>query len=312
LPLGWAWLVLVFFSLSPGKRDVYILPLLPMVALALAPLLAGLLRRRGPRRLLFALTLSLALVLALAAAVAMLGHPAWAQRMEQGLDPRLWRVLLAIGIAGIIAALMTRVRHAAPGWLLFAGVLWMLYGLWGYPVLNGERSARDVMREAREVAGAGAPIGLVAWKEQNLLMAQGPVVEFGFLQSAARQFAAAVRWQRQDRARRWVFIRGSAMGDCVDRRQAVNLGRANQRDWWMFRAAAVRPGCFPGAGAKHASVRVGAGSSLIRSPARAKPACIQARLSTLSVRRCGAVASRPAGALTVNHALTNRAGRRPS
>jgi 4-amino-4-deoxy-L-arabinose transferase-like glycosyltransferase len=253
LPLGWALLVLVFFSLSPGKRDVYILPLLPMVALALAPLLAGLLRRRGPRRLLFALTLSLGLVLALAASVAMTTRPAWAQRMEQGLDPHMWRVLLAIGIGGIIAALATRVRHAATGWLLFAGVLWGLYGAWGYPVLNGERSALDVMREAREVAGAGVPIGLVAWKEQDLLMAQGPVVEFGFLQPAARQFAAAVRWQRQDRTRRWIFIREPAMGDCVDRRQAVNLGRANHRDWWMFRADAVRSGCIPGTGAKHAA-----------------------------------------------------------
>ena len=253
LPLGWALLVLVFFSLSPGKRDVYILPLLPMVALALAPLLAGLLRKRGPRRLLFALTLALGVALALVAGLAMAVHPAWAQRMERGLDPHMWPVLLAIGIAGIIVASITRARRAAIGWLLFAGVLWGVYGAWGYPVLNGERSALDVMREARAVAGAGAPIGLVAWKEQDLLMAQGPVAEFGFLQSAARQFAAAVRWQRQDRARRWIFIRESAMGDCVDRRQAVSLGRANQRDWWMFRADAVRPGCLPGTDAEPAA-----------------------------------------------------------
>jgi hypothetical protein len=38
--------VVLFFSIPHGKRDVYILPALPMFCLALAPLLPGLLKRR--------------------------------------------------------------------------------------------------------------------------------------------------------------------------------------------------------------------------------------------------------------------------
>jgi len=53
LLLGWALLVLVFFSASPGKREVYIFPMLPALALAASPLLAGLLRRRGVRAVLW-------------------------------------------------------------------------------------------------------------------------------------------------------------------------------------------------------------------------------------------------------------------
>ena len=49
LPLAWWALVLVFFSIPDGKRDVYILPALPMMCLALAPLLPGLLRKAWPR-----------------------------------------------------------------------------------------------------------------------------------------------------------------------------------------------------------------------------------------------------------------------
>ena len=41
LPLAWVLLVLVFFSLSPGKRGVYIMPALPALALASLPFLAG-------------------------------------------------------------------------------------------------------------------------------------------------------------------------------------------------------------------------------------------------------------------------------
>jgi 4-amino-4-deoxy-L-arabinose transferase-like glycosyltransferase len=245
LPLGWFLLVLVFFSISPGKRDVYILPTLPMVALALAPLLPGLLRKRQVRWAIFALTAVLSVVLTLAATLALTRHPAWATRMEQSLDPQLWWLLLVIGGAGLCIAACTRIRRAPLGWLLLASVLWGLYGLWAYPMLNGERSARDVMAHARAIAGPDATIGLLAWKEQNLLMARGPVTEFGFLQPWPQQFAQATAWLRADPGRRWVFSLDAAMGACVTRRHAHYVGHANRRNWWMFQAGAVIPGCLP-------------------------------------------------------------------
>lgn len=245
LPLGWAVLVLLFFSLSPGKRDVYILPALPMVALALAPLMPGLLRRRGVRIAVFALTVLLAGTLAAASALAIHRHPAWTLKIEQSLDPRIWWMLLAIGVAGLAIAALTRVRRAPLGWLLFAGVLWSVYGVWGYPLLNGDRSARDVMVEARAIAGPQATIGLLAWKEQNLLMAQGPVTEFGFRKPWPRQYAEAIAWLEGDPAQRWIFSLDEAMGACVDRARAIHVGHANRREWWMFRRDAVIPGCIP-------------------------------------------------------------------
>lgn len=248
LPLGWIVLVLLFFSFSPGKRDVYILPALPMTALALAPLLPGLLRRRSVRIALFALTLLLAGALTVAASLAVLRHPAWAGRIEQSLDPRIWWMLLGVGVPGLVVVTFTRIRRAALGWLLFASVLWGLYGLWGYPMLNGDRSARDIMARARAIAGPEATIGLLAWKEQNLLMAQGPVAEFGFLEPWPQQYGDAIAWLRQAPTQRWVFSLDEAMGSCVDRHRATYVGHANRREWWMFRIDAVRPGCVPPSG----------------------------------------------------------------
>ncbi|MEP6898660.1 MAG: glycosyltransferase family 39 protein, partial [Rhodanobacter sp.] len=245
LPLGWFVLVLLFFSFSPGKRDVYILPALPMVALALAPLLPGLLRRRDIRWSIFGLTLSLCTALTVAAALALRLRPGWAVQFEQSLDLRIWWLLLAIGVAGLIIIVFTRVRRAPLGWLLFAGILWSMYGLWGYPMLNGDRSAREVMTRARILAGPDATIGLLAWKEQNLLMAQGPVAEFGFLKPWPQQYADAVAWLRAQPAQRWLFSLDDAMGICVDRRRAIHVGRANRRDWWMFKLDAVTTGCVP-------------------------------------------------------------------
>jgi hypothetical protein len=58
-------------------------------------------------------------------------------------------------------------------------------------LLDDENSAREVMRRARSMAG-DAEIGLVAWKEQNLLQAQGPVVEFGFRRPVDAQLRAGI------------------------------------------------------------------------------------------------------------------------
>ncbi len=248
LPLCWAVLVVLFFSISPGKRDVYILPALPMTALALAPLLPGLLRKQGVRMAIFALTLVLSAIISTAAALALAWHPAWAVPFEQSLDPHIWRLLLSIGLAGLVIVALTRVRRAAIGWLAFATVLWSVYGLWGYPMLNGDRSASDVMQRARAIAGPQATIGLLAWKEQNLLMTQGPVAEFGFLKPWPEQYADATAWQRAAPSQRWIFSLDTAMGQCVDRKKATYVGHANRREWWLFKADAVLPGCVPHSG----------------------------------------------------------------
>lgn len=245
LPLGWVVLVVLFFSISPGKRDVYILPALPMMALALAPLLPGLLRLHGVRRAICGLTVLLAGVLTMAAVLAMSIHPAWARKIDASLSPHVWPMFLSIGVAGLVIAMFTRMRHAPLGWLMFAAVLWGTYGLWGYPMLNGAHSASDVMVRARVIAGPEATIGLVAWKEQNLLMARGPVTEFGFMRPWPQQYAEAVRWLNEDPAHRWIFSLDDAMGQCVDRQHAIHVGRANRREWWMFKPDAIVRGCIP-------------------------------------------------------------------
>src|SRR3546814_8209978 len=66
-------------------------------------------------------------------------------------------------------------------------VLWCGWGLAIAPQLDGESSSRDLMREARDLAGPGTEVGLVAWREQNLLQARGPTVEFGFTRTPVQR-----------------------------------------------------------------------------------------------------------------------------
>jgi len=76
-------------------------------------------------------------------------------------------------------------------------------------------------------------------------MAIGPTREFGMTEPAATQFARATAWQAKDPAHRWIFSLDAAMGQCVERAKAHPLGHSNRRQWWLFRAGAVVPGCTP-------------------------------------------------------------------
>lgn len=134
LLLGWAALVLLFFTASPGKREVYVLPMLPAMALAVAPLLPGLLRRLCVRRYLFGYSLLLMLATG-ALGVMMLTDSPWAQAqlarraMPDTLLPVFGDGLLTFAIAVATLAVWLRVRRAATLVLLTHGLLWMLYGL---------------------------------------------------------------------------------------------------------------------------------------------------------------------------------------
>ena len=74
LLLGWSALVLLFFSASPGKREVYIFPMLPALCVAAAPLLPGLLKRVGVQRTLLGYLLVLSLGMC---ALAVAGLAGW-------------------------------------------------------------------------------------------------------------------------------------------------------------------------------------------------------------------------------------------
>ncbi len=245
LPLAWVVLVVLFFSLSSGKRGVYILPALPMAALTLAPLLAELHQRLGVRVAVLLLTLVLSLTLTGAGITGLVSHADWAARIEASISPAIWYLPLATGVVGLVAVAWTRIKRAPLGWVLFVSFLWASLGLYGYPLLNGDRSAAEIMQEAREKVGPDVTLGLVAWKEQNLLQARGPVTEFGFLKPWQEQYTEAVAWLKADPASRRLFIREAAMGECVRRDEAIQLDRANRRDWWLVPARAIIPNCVP-------------------------------------------------------------------
>ena len=251
--LGWSLLVLVFFSASAGKREVYILPALPALCLAAAPLLRALTSRPGARRLLRTYLLVLAALLLSTSLVLLLDAQGLASSLasERGLSAadlqRLGWALLATGSLAALVALATW-RRPTRGVVAVTVVLWLGHGLGIAPTLDASSSGRALMASAVAHLPAGAELGLVAWTEQLLLHAPAGTVDFGFEKPWPVQWRAAASWQQAVPARRWLLTSTGALDPCVDASRSVALGSANRRDWLLLHSSAWLPQCTPGAG----------------------------------------------------------------
>jgi len=179
--LGVATLIVLFFSVSPAKRGVYIFPALPAVALAMAPLIAGLIRRSDVARLALGLAGIIAgATLAGAAAAMCIQLPRKAARdlTEQNLVVTDFAPpLLVIGVGAVLLAVVLR-RRGVIAFVAITCWAWFALGWLGYPTL-ATRSPRAFM--ARVDAKLGArELGMINWREQFVLMSPRPVATFGY------------------------------------------------------------------------------------------------------------------------------------
>lgn len=250
LLLGWIVLIILFFTFPKGKRDVYIMPALPLLALLVGSQLQFVTAQPWFRRVVLAFVSLLGVVFLLAGALAWSGHLSAANRLleQRGLEAggaQLWLFVLSVGLVACVSALWLRVRRSVLAMLLTLAAIWLGFGFWAYPVLNDSTSAVLVMRKTGEMIGKDAELGLVAWKEQNLLHADRPAKDFGFLKPWPQQLAQAQQWQAQQPAQRWLFVLRDAFGACVDADKAQYVGHANRREWYLLRADAFRRGCDP-------------------------------------------------------------------
>jgi 4-amino-4-deoxy-L-arabinose transferase-like glycosyltransferase len=179
LPLGWALLVVGFFSLSPGKRGVYIVPAIPAVTIAAAPYLKDLWLRRGPQIAGLVLTIAIGLV----AAALYFYATAWAPERAAGLTedagPIPWHTVLSIAVIALLAAIICRVRAGLGALAFTLGSLWLFMGWVVAPAMNGTRSGSDFVAAALAAAPRDHELGMVAYKEQFLLYIDRPIVNFG-------------------------------------------------------------------------------------------------------------------------------------
>jgi len=194
LPLFWALIVLVFFSVSPGKRGIYILPALPALAFAAMPFLESLLARTGVRRAGFVVGGAFFLAAAVLV-VAFLTNAGFAvkaiEAAELGGVASLYVYLVLCG-AGLAFAAW---RAPLAAWPVALGSLAIVFSYLIAPAMNGQRSGRDFVRNALAQVNPREQLALVAYKEQFLLYLDRQTVNFGhrrWLEGAQESYDAAL------------------------------------------------------------------------------------------------------------------------
>lgn len=180
LPLAWVILVALFFSLSAGKRGIYIFPALPALALAAAPFLPDVFRRKGVGRA--SLALAAVLVIGAIAFVIMAfnGQLKLGDALPPDRSPRDFAVAFGIfAVVGAIVWVFTAIRRPVLAWPLVFASLTTVVSYTVLPAIDGERSARTFMQTVLAKVPRTTELGFNGYKEQFLLYLDRPVVNFG-------------------------------------------------------------------------------------------------------------------------------------
>lgn len=252
LLLAWCALVVVFFSCSPGKREVYILPALPMFALGIAPFLAQLRLPLWFKGVIHVVFLCVA-VSAFSFAVMALAHSPIVMKLAA-------RQNLAADELNLFASLFGSLTLIAVtgGLLLFFGVFrrqqllerlasvaiwgWLCTSLGGYPLLEPLRTpAIPIMQKAAKLVGAQGELALVDFKEQFLLASPINLIHFSYLASDDVQESRAWQWLQQGE-HRYVLVRDSN-STCFDLAKGTVLGKGYRHEWILVDSYALKQQC---------------------------------------------------------------------
>jgi 4-amino-4-deoxy-L-arabinose transferase-like glycosyltransferase len=264
--LTWVVLVVLFFSLSSGKRGVYVLPAVPALAMAAASWLPDVLRLPQTRRLAFVLAAILTAGAVLGAVYFGVDGQASARIVrDYGLSPLL--PLAVAGSGGLLALALFRVRD---GWLAYGGTLAAILATIGFivsPRMDDVRSGRGFMTEVEQATAGIAELGLVGAKEQYLLQLQRPSFNFGHARWREKEVEAAdaAAWYAAKPGRA-LLVHQKTLEICFQGMQAQELGRANRQHWFLVTGGSADPACVARGDLRRARLYIPPNASINSAP----------------------------------------------
>jgi 4-amino-4-deoxy-L-arabinose transferase-like glycosyltransferase len=234
LPLAWVLLTVLFFSLSSGKRGIYIFPALPAALLAAAPFLTELYARKGVQRV----SLVLGLAITLPALVIATGLVPVSRLGLESVAP----IIVFAGVAALLLLVAWRKRPL----LAWPAVLGCLAVVWSYgitPLIDSERSGRGFTEAVVAQVPATKELAFVGYKEQFFLYADRPTVNFGhrrWLEGPQEAYDAA-RWINAG-PDRVALIEANAAKECFSGSPQRIAGKTSG-DTWLLVEAPADPAC---------------------------------------------------------------------
>lgn len=245
MPLGFVFLVILFFSISPGKRGVYLLPALPMFVLTVSPFFGMLSSSKILRSIVYILCLLLPLSLL---TFAILGHfdIAAVTKVADKFDIKPWLFFFIIGMVGLWAVLMLRKQQQWLAWPIFMSLLWATYSTYGYVLRNEISTPVSVYNNVQsymKVNNIAAPeLILINFSEQFILFSPYPIVHFGYNSMTDNQLYSA--YTKHLKSNQFVLIDESDLkSTCYELNGAIDVGFAHRRHWVLVPLSAKNGTC---------------------------------------------------------------------
>lgn len=240
LLLSYMVLIFLFFSISPGKRGVYITPATPAFALLVAPWITELLQRIWPTRLLKGLGWLL-VIIGIAGSITLLVNAKLAAKVAE-YGNGLWLSLLVLGVGVSIINWVLRYSPFKAICTTFAFV-WILYSTLVCWQINDGRTPEGIMTKIADRVPADQELLFVDFKEQHLLFSQQSLWHYPFVMDPEEQGHESAAWI-QEKAGRWVVGAEKALAVCFDVQQGESMGIRHRTNWVLVSAAALKPECI--------------------------------------------------------------------
>ncbi|WP_086982140.1 ArnT family glycosyltransferase [Vibrio aphrogenes] len=240
--LIWVVLLVIFFSISPGKRGVYVLPAVPMMAIIAGWYLSHYSWQRWTDKLLKIASIVIAGLLLIATVMAGSNAPILTKQLGDNLLPYA-AFFAGVACLWIIIYWQTRRQSGLITWGSAISLTWVLYSLIGYSLLNPIRTpAKAIMQQVAQDIGLNGELGVTRFKEQFLLFSPISLTHFSYLADKQEQDRNAWLWLKEQ-PNRYIFTEKTEDMVCFDVNKAKPLGQAHRRKWILLDASAMLSHC---------------------------------------------------------------------
>lgn len=265
--LAFAVLVVVFFSLSTGKRGVYVHIALPALVAAASPHLPALYARAGVGRLSLGLAALLVVPGVLLAIASGIGSPRLSGLLEEAALSSV-APIWAFAAASSVAWLVCLRYRPVLAWPTVLACLTVTWGIGIAPQIDAERSASGFVAQMLDKAPRDRELGLLAYKEQFLLYLDREIVNFGHARWREGQAESndAARWLADD-PRRVLLVPGPLIKPCFEGNPRTLAGRSSDDDWYLVEGA-PQPDCVRQGDPRRAIRYVGPRAAGVERPGR--------------------------------------------
>jgi 4-amino-4-deoxy-L-arabinose transferase-like glycosyltransferase len=230
-PLTMVFFVLFFFSFSKGKRAEYMLPILPMFVLVIAPYFELLMSKKSLQKLIFAIILIFSAVFSILGFAGVLEVEKITLLTAKYLvNPWYW--MTCLGFFGLLLTFIYR-NQVFKLYTLFMFGLWLSYGLWAAPLADKAMSTKPMMHAIAKVIPQDAELGLVGMREKLLLHTQWETTHFGHHRPNEEQQQAAINWLEQN-YNRYILVNNHYLNACFSIENSLDYESFHKNKWLLF------------------------------------------------------------------------------